>query len=216
VKRGGKKFSPFFFCSLKIIHIFAPELIKSNKMLTQKQKNLIDDLIVEFETINSKHGLTTTKSNSLFDKSFDEHLKLSEEIHQWYADVASNNAKIIAKGEELKDRLVEKLKAIFANYNIEIEKNGNHVSLYIVIKEDENEKKFNPHVWFSLSVFIKQHKAFCRGGETSIDKGTTIYSHCAITYESKQVDLDNFERTIILQQVFNELLNNHGEKIKRK
>jgi hypothetical protein len=185
-------------------------------MLSTTQKRLIKDLTAEFEKINSTNQ-PKIEVKSLFDEAFVANSSYLKKMEIWYNEIASKNAEIQAKGLELKSRFADKLREIFANYNIEIKENNNFVDIDIVVGDEI--KKTTAH--FYLSTYIAKQKEFFDmikfgEGRNALDKGIVVYSYSAISYGSHQVDVDNFENTEVFKLVTKDLLNRYGDKIIRK
>ena len=180
-------------------------------MLSTTQKKLIKDLTAEFEKINSTNQ-PKIEVKSLFDEAFLANSSYLKKMEDWYNEIASKNAEIKAKGFELKSRFADKLREIFANYNIEIKEKDNFVKIHIVVGDVIKETS----VYFYLSTYIEKQKEFFDMGKNALDKGIVVYSHSAISYGSHQVDVDNFENTEIFKLVTRDLLNKFSDIIIRK
>jgi hypothetical protein len=185
-------------------------------MLSTTQKKLIKDLTAEFEKINSTNQ-PKIEVKSLFDEAFVANSSYLKKMENWYNEIASKNAEIKAKGFELKSRFADKLREIFANYNIEIKEKDNFVKIHIVVGDVIKETT----VYFYLSTYIAKQQEFFEmikfdKGKNALDKGIVVYSYSAISYGSHQVDVDNFENTEVFQLVTNDLLNRYSDIIIRK
>jgi hypothetical protein len=184
-------------------------------MLTTNQKKIIKSLTSEFEENNLKNQVRS-EGTSLFDKAFENNLKHTLALRNWYSCVETNNAEIKARGQEMLYAMTDKLKDLFFNYNLDINKEVNHIVFRIVLPSGLLKETF---VTIFLSTYIAQHTAYFekdKGNQNSIDKGITILSHAKLNYYNKDIDIDTFENSSVFKEMIDNLLKEYGHLITKK
>lgn len=185
--------------------------------LTEKQAKIVENLISEFNQINSQ-VTADKKAVNYFDKEFNKSRKRIIECEKFYQEIKTHNLKVDADGRISINKLAEKLKSIFANYNIEVKSESTSISLYLIVPE---YSKRNMHIWFSLDQYVRSEKVyFDANNRMEIDKGIQYRVNNEIKYNGcdnrpSLVNVDEFENTSLFKQMSEEIFRNFGHLITR-
>lgn len=182
-------------------------------MLTTNQKKIIKSLTSEFEENNLKNQVRS-EGISLFDKAFENNLKHTLALRNWYSCVETSNAEIKARGQEMLCAMTDKLKDLFFNYNLDICQEANHIRFRIVLPSCLLKETF---ITIFLATYIAQYNAyFDKDNQNSIDKGITIFSHSKLNYNNKDIDIDTFENSSVFKEMIDNMLKDYGHLITKK
>jgi hypothetical protein len=185
--------------------------------LTEKQAKIVENLISEFTQINSQ-VTADKKSVTYFDKEFNKSRKRIIDCEKFYQEIKTHNLKIDADGRASINKLAEKLKSIFASYNILVVSESTSISLYIIVPE---YSKKNMHIWFSLNEYVRREKVyFDVNNRMEIDKGIQHRVNNEIHFNGcdnrpSLVNVDEFENTTSFKQMTEEIFRNFGHLITR-